>query len=186
MQIFPYIAVGLALILLLWDFFRQSRAPKSNSFALRDEPLSEAGLSPEFTSLIFGAADAQFVAGQGSRELTRLFARQRKEIAAAWLRCVRADAAALMRFHRAAARTSKHLEPLVELRLAWTYFAYIAYCNFLGILVRLRGPVRLQQMANYADSQSECLHELVGRVLPVHLSGDRHDIDLHPSGGTSL
>jgi len=183
--IVPYIALGLALFLLLWDFLRQRRTPKSQSFVISDEPLSDLTLPSEFTSRIFGATDAEFVAKQGTRQLRRRFAKQRKDIALAWLRCARADAAALMRVHRAAVRTSRHLEPLVELRLAWTYWAYLIYCDFLAILVRLHGPVNLQRLANYADSRSEYLHELVGRFLPVHLSADRHDRDPHPTGGAA-
>ena len=183
--IFPYIALGLALFVLLWDFLRKRRTPKGHSFVISDEPLSDLTLPSEFTSRIFGATDAEFVAKQGTRQLRRLFTKQRKDIALAWLRCARADAAALMRVHRAAVRTSKQLEPLVELRLAWAYGAYLTYCSFLATLVRLRGPVNLQRLANYADSRSEYLHELVGRFLTVHLSADRHDGNLHPTGGTT-
>jgi len=184
-QLFPYLALGLALILLLWDFFRQRGTSESHPFAIPEESLSDATLPSEFTLRIFGAADANYVAEHGTRQLTRRFARQRTEIALAWLRRAKSDAAVLMRVHRAAVRTSRHLEPLVELRLAWTYIAYLTYCNFLAIVVRLRGPVHLQKLANYADSRSECLHELVGRFLPVHLSANRHDRDLHPSGGSA-
>jgi len=183
--IFPYIALGLALFLLLWDFFRQRQTPNRHPFATSDEPLSDLTLPSEFTSRIFGATDAEFVARQGTRQLRRLFAKQRKDIALAWLRCAQADAAALMRVHRAAVRTSRNLEPSVELRLAWTYGGYLIYCEFLAILVRLHGPVNLQWLANHADSRSEYLHELVGRFLPVHLSADRHDRDPHPTGGAA-
>jgi len=183
--ILPYIALGLALFLLLWDFLRKRRTSKGHSFVIPDEPLSDLTLPSEFTSRVFGATDAEFVARQGNRQLKRLFAKQRKDIALAWLRCARADAAALMRVHRAAVRISKQLEPLVELRLAWAYGVYLTYCNFLAALVWLHGPVNLQRLANYADSRSEYLHELVGRFLPVHLSVNRHDGDLHPTGGTT-
>jgi len=184
-SIFPYVALGLALFLLLWDFFRQRQTSNRHPSVIADEPLGDSTLPAEFTSRIFGATDAEFVAKQGTRQLKRLFVKQRKDIALAWLRCAQADAAALMRVHRAAARASRHLEPLVELRLAWTYGGYLACCDFLAILVRLHGAVNLHRLANYADSRSEYLHELVGRFLPVHLSADRHDRDLHPTGGAA-
>ena len=121
----------------------------------------------QLSNQLFGSEDWNYVSSLGSKPIERAFRRMRKNLALAWVRAAKAEAAALMSAHRAAARTSHHLNFFVELRTTLAYASFLFFCLILSLVIRIKGPVALQVLANLADSRSERLYEIVGQVFPI-------------------
>jgi hypothetical protein len=163
-----YIAGGLLLASCLLRIFLDSGSEDEFSNPLGGEEHSIGSLlDTQLSAQLFGSKDWEYVVALRSKLILRQFLKVRKTLALAWVRVARAEAAALMNAHRAAARTSAHLEFFVEVRVALAYFSFLFLCALLSLVIRIRGPVALQVLANMTDSRSERLYEIVGQVFPI-------------------
>jgi len=163
-----YIAGGLLLAccLLRILFDRESEDELANPLH-REEHSVGSFWDTQLSAQIFGSEDWEYVVACRSKLIEREFLRARKTLALAWVRIAKAEAAALMSAHRAAARTSVHLEFFAELRTLLAYFSFLFFCTLLNLAIRIRGPVALQVLANLTDSRSERLYEIVGQIFPI-------------------
>jgi len=163
-----YIAGGLLLTICLLRvlFDRETEDEFSNPLRMGEHSVGSFS-DTRLSAQIFGSEDWEYVVACRSKPIQREFLKVRKTLALAWVRAAKAEAQALMGAHRAAARTSAHLEFFVELRIALAYFSFLFFCTLLSVFIRIRGPVALQVLANLADTRSERLYEVVGQVFPV-------------------
>ncbi len=164
-----YLAGGLLLAscLLRILFDRRTEDEFSNPLCEMGEPSIGVLSDTQLSAQLFGSEDWRYVASFGSRTIEREFLRTRKKLALAWVNAAKAEAAALIGAHRAAARTSAHLNFFVELRVALAYVSFLFFCMLLSLVIRIRGPVALRALARLADSRSERLYEIVGQVFPL-------------------
>lgn len=174
MEAWPFLALGLLLLILVAFLLRRPTAAVLDSDDLSEGRETQTALGPESFSRqlvegIFGAEDWEFVSKHGSPRIGRLFLQQRTMIALAWLRASRANATELLRLHSAAVRKSSHLEPLVELRLIADYFLFQTLCQLIAAVVWFRGPVTLRRLVGYADGLSGRFRNLITRAFPAQL-----------------
>jgi hypothetical protein len=165
---------GLGLVLLvlmavLLYRFKSSGAAQE-SMPKPGVPLS-VEIPQELVERLFGSDDWNFVRAQGSEQLSRLFLRERRELALSWMRGVRERASGLMHSHRMAARASSDLKPLDEMRITVYYLLFELLCQSLVLAVWLRGPVALTGLIERIDGLSGQLARVAGRAEPVVVDG---------------
>ncbi|HVH72045.1 MAG TPA: hypothetical protein VNB49_13155 [Candidatus Dormibacteraeota bacterium] len=177
---FLFVATGLLLIILLILSFLQIRAaghalgePREGDG--RRDAFPREPYQQELGVRVFGSQDYDFIAKQGSSRLTRLFLEQRTSLALSLLRNVRANATRLIRVHSRAARTSSHLDPLIEARVVADYLFIQLFCQGLALLVWLRGPVNLFRWVGYADEMSKRLYGLTVKIIPAGLTTEENN-----------
>lgn len=164
-----YVAGGMLLIgCLLRVFFNGGTEDEfSNPLCRTRVPSLDSLSDTQFCAQLFGSEDWSYVVSIGSTSITREFLRTRKALAFAWVREARLEAAALINAHRAASRTSAHLDFFVELRVVLAYTSFIFFCMLLNLIIRIKGPVALHSLAKLADARSEQLYEIVGQGFPI-------------------
>jgi hypothetical protein len=120
----------------------------------------EAGLDPcppEFVARIFSADDWQFVSKTGSPQLEKLYRRERKLVALAWVHQTSAAIRRIMREHTEATRQSQDLHLTTETKLVLLYAELMFLCGMLFLAIRFAGPQRVYGLAVYADGLSQRL-----------------------------
>ena len=175
----PFVLTGLLVILMLILSFLRARpaghalseSPEGESprDALQQEPYPQ-----ELGVRLFGSQDYDFIAKQESPRLRRLFLQQRTALALSLVRQIRANATRLISIHGAAARTSSRLDPLVEARVVADFLFIQLLCQGLALLIRLRGPVNLFRLVEYADELSRRLYGLTVKLFPVGLTSEEN------------
>lgn len=162
---FMLLAIGLLLIGLLAVLLRTESADDERFSQLSNDSLPGSLHFEErwkdIVDRIFGREDWDFVVGQGSKELLRLFRFERKQIALCWLSEIRNQARTAMRFHVSHARRSRKLVPLLELRVALDYLSIRLKCELIAFILLLRGPVALRGMVGQASHLAEQLRGLL-------------------------
>src|SRR5215475_3975998 len=164
-----YLAGGLLLAscLLRILFDRRTEGEFSDPLGGAGQPSVGTLSDTQLSAQLFGSEDWRYVASLGSKAIELEFLRMRKNLALAWVHAARVEAAALIGAHRAAARTSAHLNFFAEVRVTVAYASFLFFCVLFSLVIRIRGPVALQSLARLADSQSERLYEIVGQIFPV-------------------
>jgi hypothetical protein len=166
----------LLIVLLGFLLHRSKREPASDGRQLLADGAANNARLPaddrrkELLDRMFGPDDWEFILSRATKDVQRLFLRERRELAFCWLSEIRSRAKAAMRIHIARARASQNLEVLPELRLMIEYFLIQAKCGLVAAVLWLRGPVGLrrmvQQIVNLSD-QLGGLTELALRMRPV-------------------
>lgn len=171
-EVVLFTGLGLVLLVLMAVLlyrFKSSGAAQE-SMPRPGVPLS-VEIPQELVERLFGSDDWNFVRAQGSEQLSRLFLRERRELALSWMRGVRERASGLMNSHRLAARASSDLKPLDELRVAVYYLLFELLCRSLALAVWLRGPVALAGLIERIDYLSGQLSRAAGGTRPVVVDG---------------
>jgi hypothetical protein len=141
-----------------------------------------ADIPQELTDRLFGPEDWAFVRSHASERTKYVFRQQRRSLALAWMEVHRQRAKKLMSFHRATARTSPQLEPLVELSVTFRYLAFVLFWQILAFAIWVHGPMGLRTLTQSMDSLSCELRDTVENLFPEgldtpeamsHLSTDR-------------
>ena len=114
---------------------------------------------------IFGREDWDFIRSNTSQRVQRLFLRERKVIALAWISQLRRRAQADMHFHVARVRASEELQPVAEIKLAAVYYAFLAQCGLIGVIVWLGGPMALRGLVRQAGGLSDKLRGMLDAAL---------------------
>ena len=183
MSIALYIAAGLLLACLLLLFAaRRGEEAASADHQEPHSPWCTEGSATQIAKHLFGKEDWDYVGGLNSETLKRMFLKERKGLALAWVEAARSEARTLIRVHRTAASTSPHLRPGVELRITYVYAEFLFYCALLAFVIRIRGPVALQSFAELTDARSVRLYEIVGQVFPFAQRADFEHM-ASPGGG---
>jgi hypothetical protein len=164
------LAIGLFLIASLVYLLRRREAEADDESWLWEgnsaRPSAQlADLQKEQLNRIFGREDWDFIRRSTSREVQRLFLKERKGIALSWLSQLRRQARAGMHLHLASVRASEGLEPLAELRLAIDYCAFLSKCEVIAAILLLGGPTALRAMAGQAECLSNNLRGMLEAAL---------------------
>lgn len=169
------LAIGFLLVASLVYLLRRREAEADDVSWLQEgnsarpsAPLEDR--KKEQVDRIFGREDWDFIRSGTSTRVQRLFLRERKGIALSWLSQLRRQARAGMDFHVTRVRASEELEPLVELRLAIDYYAFLAKCGLIAAIVQVGGPVALRGMAGRAESLSSSLRGILATELESQVS----------------
>ena len=146
---------ALVLIILLVVTLRllASRSLQEPPLERGEEDITEA-CPEEFVSRIFSRDDWEFVRGIKCGGIERLFSRERKRVALAWVRQTSAMIRRVMRGHAEAARQSRNLEVSVEVSILTQYLALMAVCAILSLAIQLAGPLWLGGLAQFAQRLS--------------------------------
>jgi hypothetical protein len=175
------LAIALLLIGLLVFLFRRPELTLSPGSSLEpDTELSSACGSfeegcGELIERIFGSDDVDFVLSNAPKEVQRLFLSERKDLALYWLSHIRTRARTAMRIHVIHARKSTELQPLLELRLAIEYLLIRVRCEFVAVILWLRGPMALRNLSRQADglfNHLDALRELASTTNPLPNQGE--------------
>jgi hypothetical protein len=148
---------GAALLLVLavvaaqgWLASRDLREPP---LARSEEDVTER-CPQEFVSQIFSRADWDFVRGVRCAGIERLYQRERRRVAVVWVRQTSAMIRKVMREHAEAARQSKNLDVLVEIKILAQYLVLMATCAILSMAIQTVGPLWLGGLAQFAQRLS--------------------------------
>jgi hypothetical protein len=146
---------ALLLLILLVATLRllASRSLQEPPLARGEEDITEP-CPDEFVSRIFSRDDWEFVRGIKCGSIERLFSRERKRVALAWVRQTSAMIRRVMRGHAEAARQSRNLEVSVELSILTQYVALMAVCAILSLAIQVAGPLWLGGLAQFAQRLS--------------------------------
>jgi len=149
--------VGIVLLLLLlavvirgWLASRDTRELPVND----GEPGQEA-CPAEFVRNIFSPVDWRYVRAMKSKDIEKLFRKERRSVALVWVRQTTATIRRVMREHTAAARQSSNLEPATELKIFLQFAALLTTCGALRLGIDLAGPMRIGGLARYAHSLAQ-------------------------------
>lgn len=164
------LGIGLFLIAsLVYLFFRQAMEadevsrPLDGNSALPSRQVADH--RREQLERIFGHEDWDFIRSSSSEQVQRLFLRERKVIALAWINELGRQARAGMDFHVASVRASEELEPVVEIRMAVSYYACLAKCRVIAAIVWLVGPMAVRGMVGQVGRLSDNLTGLLDAAL---------------------
>lgn len=163
-------AIGFILIaLLVYLLFRRGAEVEDVSWR-RDGnsaiPFTQfADRRKEQLERIFGREDWDFIRSSASEQVQRLFLRERKVIALAWISQLRGQAKDGMYRHVSGARASKELQPVVEVKLAVDYYAFLGKCALMAAIVSLGGPMALRGMLRQAGKLSDNLGGMLDAAL---------------------
>jgi hypothetical protein len=151
----------ILLLLLLFVAARGSRDARESS-SRSDVPLldDEAVLDPcppEFVARIFSPQDWKFVSETKSPQLEKLFRRERKLVALAWVHQTSLAVRRIMREHTQAARHSQDLQFATESKLVLLYAELMLLCGMLFLAIQSAGPQRVRGLAVYAGTLSQRL-----------------------------
>lgn len=168
-----FLGIGFLLLAVLLLLFIQHRSAERVSTDVLDGGTEVgscfADIPPELTDRLFGPEDWKFVENQGSERTRYVFVRERRDLAFAWMEVLRRRTKQLIGHHRTMARTSPQLEPLVELRLAIRYLAFLISWHFLALAIWVRGPVGLRSLTRSVDSLSGELRNTIENLFPEGL-----------------
>jgi hypothetical protein len=166
----PLLGTGIILIaLLVYLLFRRGAEVEDVSWLPDGKLLLPSAQfedrRKEQLERIFGREDWDFIRSSTSEEVQRLFLRERREIALAWISQLRRQAKAAMHFHVARVRTSEQLQPVAEIKLAVDYYTFLAKCELIAAIVLLAGPMALRNMVGQAGSLSDKLRGMLDVAL---------------------
>jgi hypothetical protein len=155
MEFSSLVAGALLLLILLVATLRllASRSLQEPPLARGEEDVTEP-CPEEFVSRIFSRDDWEFVRGIKCGSIERLFSRERKRVALAWVRQTSAMIRRVMRGHAEAARQSRNLEVSVEISILTQYVALMAVCALLSLAIQIAGPLWLGGLAQFAQKLS--------------------------------
>ena len=155
MEFSSLVAGALLLLILLVATLRllASRSLQEPPLARGEEDVTEP-CPEEFVSRIFSRDDWEFVRGIKCGSIERLFSRERKRVALAWVRQTSAMIRRVMRGHAEAARQSRNLAVSVEISILTQYVALMAVCALLSLAIQIAGPLWLGGLAQFAQRLS--------------------------------
>jgi len=156
-------AVLAVLLLLLWRRSTQEEADWSSEAAHRPEiPVR----LPDRTILerCLSSEDLEFISSFESQALLRLFMRERRRLAVAWLRQTRWEARRLLRLHVSSVRYAADLRPGAEAKLFLAAGLFLlVYGAMLGI-VSWYGPLRTRRFLKTVQVLAAILSQLGERI----------------------
>ena len=130
-----------------------------------------------FVSRVFSRGDWEFVHELRADDIERLFQRERKRVALVWVRQISAMIKKTMREHASAARQSRNLEFLMEIKIFAQFLTLMAVCGILSIAVHTAGPLSLAWLARFAQRLSVRIVKVQESFQPapmVKAAGELH------------
>ncbi|HUI80713.1 MAG TPA: hypothetical protein VLY24_22465 [Bryobacteraceae bacterium] len=160
------IAISVALLLLLWKAARRGPAETADAHEKFLEPsqclvrLPPRALLDRFLSL----DDVEYVAKVKSPVVLRLVLRERRRLAARWLRQTRHEAGRLLRLHVRMVRQAEGLRPLAEVKLIFAAGSFLIVYAVMMAAVGLYGPLRTRSFLQSLQTLANVLSNLGGRI----------------------
>jgi hypothetical protein len=156
--------LGTILMLLLLFLAARGSVGARELSSRSDVPLldDDAQLDPcpsEIVARIFSSEDWEFVSETKSQQLEKLFRRERKLVALAWVHQTSTAIRRIMREHTQATRQSQDLHFATETKLVLLYAELMFLCGMLFLAIQSAGPQRVRGLAIYADTLSQRLVE---------------------------
>ena len=124
-------------------------------------------LTSELSGRIFDRNDTDFVASEGSRQITRQFRRERTALALDWLRAVRDQVNQLMRAHFRASRANDDLKPADEIKLWGEFLLFQLTSGILYLVIWVCGPSRAAALFGYSLELAAQLQTVTEDILPA-------------------
>jgi hypothetical protein len=169
---------SVLLVLLLLLAARGSAAAReiasSSDVSLLDDEGGFDPCPPEFVTRIFAPDDWEFVRDAKSRELQRLFRRERKQVALVWVHQTSMAIRRIMREHTEITRQSRDLHFATEAKLVLLYGELMLICRMLFLAIQSAGPERVGGLAVYADTLSQRLARAQQDLKVVTTSQEFH------------
>ena len=160
MAISSLIVAMLLLLLLLAVVIRGWLALRDTSdLPASDEEPGQQACPAEFVRHIFSPVDWRYVRAMKSKDIEKLFRRERRTVALVWVRQTSATIRRVMREHAAAARQSSNLEPATDLTIFLQFAALLTTCGAIRLGIDLAGPMRIGGLARYAHSLAQRVAE---------------------------
>jgi hypothetical protein len=153
--------VSLALLLLLLAVVVKGWLASRDATDLpgSDGEPEEEVCPAEFVHHIFSPVDWRYVRAMKSKEMEKLFRKERRSVALVWVRQTSSTIRRIMREHAAAARQSTNLEPATELKIFLQFAALLATCGAIRLGIDLAGPMRIGGLARYAHNLAQGIAE---------------------------
>lgn len=156
-------ALLLGTILLFLLLFLAARGSLgAREWSRSDVPLLDDDTAldpcpPEIVARIFSSEDWEFVTATKSLQLEKLFRRERKRVALAWVHQTSTSIRRIMREHTQATRQSQDLHIATETKVVLLYAQLMFLCGALFLAIQSAGPQRVRGLAVYADTLSQRL-----------------------------
>jgi hypothetical protein len=165
---FYYLIGAVMLLVLFFLLMRASQRHQQNkeSNEVDRQDFNCDSLAAELSTRIFSREDSDFVSSETPVHVAHAFQRERRTLALAWLRGVRAEVSCLFRSHLKAARRNQDLRPAAELRLAVHFLAFQLTTGLLYTLIRTRGPRPAARLVLLSLDLSDKLLGMAKDILP--------------------
>jgi len=142
-------------------------------------------LTSELSGRIFDCKDSDFVASEGSRQITRQFRSERTALALDWLRAVRDQVNQSMRAHFRASRADDGLKPADEIRLWGEFLLFQLTSGILYLVIWVCGPSRAAALFGYSLGLAAQLQTVTQDILPAgrQVTAELMNIEQEPKNG---
>ena len=169
MTVVLFLAAGFCLLLLVTYLFLRSVPSTEHSARPAQAEETLRTLSFELPSRLLlericSRQDLDFVATE-AHDLQRKFLRERKAVMFLWLKNVRHSVVQVVDFYRAAVRTNASVNPVVEIRFAANYGAFLLLWEIARGLVWIQNPVAAQRIISRVFGIADQLSLAAGSLL---------------------
>jgi len=178
-QMLLFSSIGVALLALLYLFaLRSDPKPEGGAQALvgaRGALTSlRTGLLPlDLVERVFAQDDLEFVMSRSNPRVQKIFLRERKKIALAWVTQVRKQVLNLKAFHSGQSRLYAGLDARTEIVLALNFISLLVLCRALQAAFYLRGPFAARPMIAPAISVGAKICSVSERSLAFLTPGEQ-------------
>jgi hypothetical protein len=154
--LFISVLIGVGLLFFLYFLARSNKGgvewnAEQLVNARQTLDMLHLGLLPrDLVDRIFAKDDLKYVIESTPPEIQRVFLKERKKIAMAWVGRIHSAFVTLMRFHRRHARSYARLSFGTEVWLALNFAALLSTCRILQVMLYLRGPYAAPGMVRAA------------------------------------
>jgi hypothetical protein len=143
-ELLIFLAAGTVLLLLV--------AASSRRHSAEMEPEELAGPpDPSVMRRILAPQDMAYIASLRIPGIQRLFVRERRRLALAWLRASREEASRQLRRHAHMVRCQREIRPATEIRIAWLFGSSQLTCLIMAGFVWSCGPFRVPVLLKSVD-----------------------------------
>jgi hypothetical protein len=149
-----FLGASVALVLLLL-VVKHPATSEEVPVGLPDRAIMERILAPE---------DSRYIASLRLPRVYRLFQRERRVLALAWLRAIRAEATRIFGLHTRAVRQTQDVRPMMEVRVACSFALFMLNYAVIVGLVRWYGPFGAGAVLRLFDSLSGAMERLSRQV----------------------
>lgn len=165
---FVAVSIVFLCLLLIWVFSHQAKPFKQITPRELFELVQTFHLvlpSRQIAVRIFAKEDLNFICQTGSKEVAKLFVRERRSIALSWIKATRRRVERVLMLHRLAVRTGGQARLQSEAQLLLNYIAFWLTCTTLSGLIWLLGPFRAKQAVDMTLNVAERLIDRTADLL---------------------
>jgi hypothetical protein len=148
------VGFGVSILVLLVYFVLRTRSTSYDAIDLDEfkDSLSNfrTGLVAESQmDRLFCAEDWEYVSRVMPPSIQKMFYRERRAVLILWLLRTRKSAGKLVRQYKKIVRDNPDLSGITEIKIGLDYYRFWLFCEFLLLLVWLRGPIKTAKMIRW-------------------------------------